>query len=41
MSERRSEKIKFEPWRDPHAQAYIRIENVTKKFGDFIAVNNV
>ena len=41
MSERRSEKIKFEPWRDPNAQAYVRIENVTKKFGDFIAVNNV
>jgi putrescine transport system ATP-binding protein len=41
MAERRSEKIKFEPWRDPHAQAYVRIENVSKRFGDFIAVNNV
>jgi ABC-type Fe3+/spermidine/putrescine transport system ATPase subunit len=30
-----------EPWNDPHAQPYIRIENVTKKFGAFVAVNNV
>jgi putrescine transport system ATP-binding protein len=34
-------KIKHEPWRDPHAEAYVRIENVTKRFGDFVAVNNV
>ncbi len=31
----------LEPWNDPHAQPYIRIENVTKKFGAFVAVNNV
>ena len=30
-----------EPWLDPHAQAYIRVENVTKRFGSFVAVNNV
>jgi putrescine transport system ATP-binding protein len=30
-----------EPWKDPRAEAYIRIENVTKKFGDFVAVNDV
>ncbi len=30
-----------EPWLDPHAQAYIRVENVTKRFGTFVAVNNV
>jgi putrescine transport system ATP-binding protein len=30
-----------EPWLDPHAQAYIRIDNVTKRFGTFVAVNNV
>jgi len=30
-----------EPWLDPHAEAYIRVENVTKRFGNFIAVNNV
>jgi putrescine transport system ATP-binding protein len=29
------------PWTDPKAVPYIRIENVTKKFGDFVAVNNV
>ncbi|HLQ14190.1 MAG TPA: polyamine ABC transporter ATP-binding protein [Steroidobacteraceae bacterium] len=30
-----------EPWLDPHAEDYIRIENVTKRFGNFVAVNNV
>jgi putrescine transport system ATP-binding protein len=28
-------------WNDPSAKPYIRIENVTKKFGDFVAVNDV
>ena len=28
-------------WNDPDAKPYIRIENVTKKFGDFVAVNDV
>ena len=41
MAERRSDKNRLEPWRDPHAEAYVRIENVTKRFGDFVAVNNV
>jgi len=42
-AERRVEKnkTKNEPWRDPHAEAYVRIENITKRFGDFVAVNNV
>jgi putrescine transport system ATP-binding protein len=42
-AERRADKnkTKHEPWKDPHAEAYVRIENVTKKFGDFTAVNNV
>ncbi len=42
-AERRADKgsIKQEPWRDPNAEAYVRIENVTKRFGDFVAVNNV
>ena len=42
-AERRVEKskTKSEPWRDPHAETYVRIENVTKRFGDFVAVNNV
>src|SRR6187455_3374694 len=42
-AERRADKnkTKSEPWRDPHAKAYVSIENVTKRFGDFVAVNNV
>ena len=28
-------------WTDPKAEPYIRVENVTKKFGEFVAVNNV
>ena len=30
-----------EPWRDPRAEPYIRIEGITKKFGEFAAVDNV
>jgi putrescine transport system ATP-binding protein len=30
-----------EPWKDPRAEAYIRIEKVTKKFGEFVAVSDV
>jgi len=30
-----------EPWNDPKAEPYILIEKVTKKFGDFIAVDDV
>jgi putrescine transport system ATP-binding protein len=41
MTERRSEKNKHEPWRDPQSEPYIRIEGITKKFGDFVAVSNV
>jgi putrescine transport system ATP-binding protein len=41
MSERRNERNKHEPWRDPQAEPYIRIESITKKFGDFVAVSNV
>jgi putrescine transport system ATP-binding protein len=40
-AERRADKNKSEPWRDPHAEPYVRIENITKRFGDFVAVNNV
>jgi putrescine transport system ATP-binding protein len=41
MTEQRSERNRIEPWRDPAAKPYVTIENVTKKFGDFTAVNNV
>jgi putrescine transport system ATP-binding protein len=37
----RDKQLKFEPWNDPDAQPYVRIEKVTKKFGDFIAVDDV
>jgi putrescine transport system ATP-binding protein len=37
----RATQQKFEPWTDPDAKPYVRIERVTKKFGDFIAVNDV
>ncbi len=29
------------PWRDPRATPYIRIDDVSKKFGEFVAVNDV
>ena len=32
---------KFEPWNDPDAKPYVRIEKITKKFGDFVAVDEV
>ncbi|MFO1504534.1 MAG: polyamine ABC transporter ATP-binding protein [Steroidobacteraceae bacterium] len=41
MAERRNDRNKHEPWRDAGAEPYVRIENVTKRFGDFVAVNNV
>jgi putrescine transport system ATP-binding protein len=37
----RATQQKFEPWTDPDAKPYVRIERVTKKFGDFLAVNDV
>ena len=37
----RATQQKFEPWTDPDAKPYVRIERVTKKFGDFVAVDDV
>ncbi|MCF4167499.1 polyamine ABC transporter ATP-binding protein [Zavarzinia compransoris] len=34
-------RVPFEPWKDPQAKPYIRIVNVTKTFGDFVAVDNL
>lgn len=34
-------KRKFSPWDNPNAVPFIRFENVTKRFGDFVAVNNL
>src|ERR1700739_3029642 len=33
--------VQAEPWNDPSARPYVRIERVTKKFGDFTAVDDV
>jgi putrescine transport system ATP-binding protein len=30
-----------EPWKDPGADPYVRIEKITKKFGEFVAVDDV
>ncbi|MGA0000250.1 MAG: ABC transporter ATP-binding protein [Steroidobacteraceae bacterium] len=40
MAETRPDK-KLEPWRDREVKPYIRIERVTKNFGDFTAVDDV
>ncbi|AOG12479.1 ABC transporter ATP-binding protein [Agrobacterium sp. RAC06] len=34
-------KRKFSPWTDPDAVPFIRFEKVTKRFGDFVAVDNL
>ena len=34
-------KRKFSPWTDPESVPFIRFENVTKRFGDFIAVKDL
>ena len=31
----------FAPWKDPNAKPIVRFENVTKRFGNFVAVNNI
>jgi putrescine transport system ATP-binding protein len=31
----------FAPWKDPSKQPMVRFENVTKRFGDFVAIKNV
>jgi len=33
--------ILFEPWKDPEAKPLIRFQNVTKRFGDFTAVDDL
>jgi len=35
------EKKIFAPWADVEAKPFVRIDGVTKKFGDFVAVNNI
>lgn len=31
----------FAPWKDPNSKPIVRFENVTKRFGSFVAVNNI
>ena len=37
----RDKQLKFEPWTDPHAKPFVRVDRITKKFGDFVAVDDV
>src|SRR5688500_19897043 len=37
----RDTQFKFEPWKNPDAKPFVRIDRVTKKFGEFVAVNDV
>ncbi|UVC09994.1 ABC transporter ATP-binding protein [Rhizobium sp. TH2] len=34
-------KRKFMPWTDPNSVPFIRFEKITKRFGDFVAVNDL
>ena len=36
-----SERVEFAPWRDPGALPHVRLDNVTKRFGDFVAVDDL
>ena len=36
-----SESTSFSPWLDPTQAPYIQIQNVTKKFGEFTAIDNL
>jgi len=36
-----SENTPVSPWLDSTQKPYIQIENVTKKFGDFTAIDNL
>ena len=36
-----SERVEFAPWKDPGARPHVRLNNVTKRFGDFVAVDDL
>lgn len=38
---RGDQRARVEPWQDPSAEPFIRIQNVTKQYGDVYAVDNV
>ncbi|MBS0612036.1 MAG: ATP-binding cassette domain-containing protein, partial [Proteobacteria bacterium] len=33
--------VKPAPWKDPAARPYVQIERISKKFGDFTAVDDI
>jgi len=37
----RDKQLKFEPWTDPNAKPFVRVDRITKKFGDVVAVDDV
>ena len=37
----RDTQFKFEPWKNPDAKPFVRIDRLTKKFGEFVAVDDV
>ncbi len=37
----RDKQLKFEPWTDPHAKPFVQRGAITKKFGEFVAVDDV
>ena len=37
----RDKQLKFEPWTEPNAKPFVRVDRITKKFGDFVAVDDV
>lgn len=41
MAESQPSVCDTKPWEDLSAKPYLRIKNITKKFGDFVAVDNV
>lgn len=41
VADRRLSAPRLEPWQDPQAAPYVRIERVTKKFGDVYAVDDL
>ncbi|HYD29423.1 MAG TPA: polyamine ABC transporter ATP-binding protein [Azospirillaceae bacterium] len=41
MTQNARKQTKLEPWQNPKEEPYVRIERVTKKFGDFVAVDDV
>ncbi len=41
MSQDKNPSFLYKPWLDPDVEPFIKIQGVTKRFGDFTAVNNV